>query len=122
MKQLIILLVSIWVLSFSAFSQNAGQTVRGTVIDATTGNPLLGATIVVVESNPIKGATTNENGEFEITGVTYGRWSFTASFVGYGSKTIQNIMVTSGKQPVLIFKLDEKATTLKDVEIGRAHV
>lgn len=117
MKRAIILLASFWVLSFSAFSQKTGQTVRGTVIDATTGNPLLGATIIVVESNPIKGTTTNDNGEFEITGVTYGRWSFTASFIGYGTKTIQNIMVTSGKQPILTFKLEEKATTLKDVVV-----
>jgi hypothetical protein len=41
------------------------QTIRGTVVDAVTGQPLTGATIMIEESAGV-GASADENGQFEI--------------------------------------------------------
>jgi len=103
--------------SLSVLSQNNGQTIRGTVIEAFTGSPVAGATVVVVASNPLIGTTTDLNGEFEIRNIQPGRWSFTASLLGYKSQSFFNLMVISGKETTLNFKLEEKVTALNDIVV-----
>lgn len=100
-----------------AIAQNKGQTVRGTVVDEFTGSPVIGANVIIEDSNPLIGTTTDENGEFVIPNLQPGRWTFTASLVGYTSQTISNSMVISGKELSLNFKLEEKVTTLNDVVV-----
>jgi len=117
MKRFGLLFLFITILSVSIYSQNNGQTVRGTVVDAFTGNPLIGVAVVVQESNPLIGCITNNNGEFEFQHITPGRWSFTASVIGYKAGTISSVMVISGKESSLHFKLEEKITELHDVVV-----
>ncbi len=53
----------------TTMAQNLTQTVKGTVLDKITEQPLIGASILLAESNPPVGATTDENGNFSISGV-----------------------------------------------------
>ncbi len=66
----------------NSIAQSIGQTIRGTVVDAFTGSPIIGATIVVMETNPIVGCSTDDKGEFTIKDIQPGRWTFTSTFVG----------------------------------------
>jgi hypothetical protein len=108
-------------LSASTFAQKTGQTVRGTVVDAFTGSPVIGATIQVIGSNPLINSLSNQNGEFTISNIQPGRWTFAASMVGYKSQSYSNIMVISGKETVLSFKLEEKVTNLSEVVVSNGQ-
>ncbi len=71
------------VLSFIAFlimlllgeviAQGNKQTIRGTILDTDTRQPLIGATVMVVGSDPIQGSTTDFDGKFVIGNVPTGR-------------------------------------------------
>ena len=115
MRRILFILAVCTAISMSA--QNGGQTVRGVVLDAFTGSPLAGATVVVMESNPIMGATTNENGEFSFKNIHLGRSSFACNFMGYSSQSIANVMVSSGKESAITFKLTEKVHSLNELVV-----
>lgn len=96
------------------------QTVRGRVVDEQTKAPLPGATVVVMGSNPRKGTATDVDGWFTLEKVPVGRISLNISYVGYESRTIRNMLVTSGKELVVTIGLKEKVQELKEVVV-RAH-
>lgn len=102
-------------------AQTNGQTIRGTVVDAFTGSPIIGAQVLVFDSKPLIGTTTNASGEFEIKNIQPGRWSFGANMLGYKAQSVSNIMVIAGKETALTFKLEEKVTHLNTVEVRPTH-
>jgi len=118
-KNILAILASLILVSGAA--QNTGQTVRGVVVDAFTGNPITGATVTVPASHPFIGTSTDDKGEFAFRNIPTGRCSFTVSIIGYSQQTISNIMVISGKETVLNFKLEEKVTQLKDVVVKASY-
>jgi hypothetical protein len=81
------------------------QTVRGQVIDMQTKAPLIGALVRVVGTG--LGAESDENGYYKISGVALGRQSLQASYIGYEPQTVANILVTSGKEVIVNFELQE---------------
>ncbi len=104
------------VLGFCAFSQQpSGQVVRGTVLDMDSKLPLPGVNIQIAGTN--SGTSTDANGNFRLTNVSLGRQSFIVSFIGYNSKTLNDILISSGKETVLTIELQESVTSLKEVSI-----
>lgn len=101
--------------------QQTGQTVRGLVTDAFTGSPVRGATVIVEGTSPLVGAVTDDKGEFELTNIQPGRWSFTASILGYMPGSIQQVMVNAGKETTLLFQLEEKVMALVDVIVKPSY-
>lgn len=100
-----------------AMSLNTAFAQSGTVSGAVTnesGNPLVGANIVIDGTN--FGAATNMAGEYEITGVSEGDYSFTASYIGYQQST-QSSSVTPGGTTTLDFVLSPSAVGLDEVII-----
>lgn len=77
-KTYTILIASLFFLCFESFAQNV---VSGKVIDAKSGEALIGASAIL--SGTSKGATTNVDGSFEISGVADGSYTIKVSFVGY---------------------------------------
>ena len=121
MKRFKIFAFTVLFATVSGFAQKSGQTVRGVVVDAFTGSPIVGATIIVLETNPIVGCSSDDKGEFTFLNIQSGRRSFSASILGYKAQTIPNIMVISGKESSLNFKLEEKVTNLGDVVVKASH-
>ena len=105
------------VLPLVAHSQDITQTLRGTIYDQSTHEPLIGATIVVQNSNPVIGTTTDEAGNFSITNLPLGRVSLEISYIGYESRVIPKVLITSAKEVVLSIALKEAATELEGVEV-----
>ena len=105
------------VLPLVAHSQDITQTLRGTIYDQSTHEPLIGATIVVQNSNPVIGTTTDEAGNFSITNLPLGRVSLEISYIGYESRVIPEVLITSAKEVVLSIALKEAATELEGVEV-----
>ncbi|MEI7724720.1 MAG: TonB-dependent receptor [Bacteroidota bacterium] len=103
--------------SVALYSQSITQTVRGRVIDADTRLGLPGANIVVVNSQPLIGTTSDENGNFRLLNVPVGRKSIQVSYMGYKPVVRPEILVSSGKETILSFELDEEVVQANEVEI-----
>lgn len=115
------------VLSFIAFlimlllgeviAQGNTQTIRGTILDTDTRQPLIGATVMVVGSDPILGATTDFDGKFVIGKVPTGRVDLQVRMVGFEEQLMANLLLTSAKELVLEVRLQESVAQLKEFEV-----
>ena len=115
-KKVILFIGTILVANIS-IALNLSQTIRGTIVDATTEFPLIGATIVLIDSDPINGTTTDVSGNFELLNTPLGRQSIQISYLGYKTQTIRNLLVTSGKQTIVQIYLEEDITNVEEVII-----
>jgi tonB-dependent receptor domain protein len=104
-------------LPFVAQGQDFGQTLRGTIYDQSTHEPLMGATVVVMHSDPAIGTTTNEAGSFSLLNLPLGRVSLEISYIGYETRIIPEVMITSAKEVVLNISLKEAIAELEGVEV-----
>ena len=91
------------------------QTIRGTVIDAVTGYPLIGATIIVSGTNPPAGTITDPDGVFVLNNVPVGRQSLEISYIGYLSRSVENLFLTSAKEMVIQVQLEESTIEMEEV-------
>ncbi len=97
-----------------ASAQSTGR-IAGKILDKTTGEPLIGANVLVVGTN--FGAATDVNGYYVIANLNPGTYGVKASYVGYQSVTIENVMVVSGLTQEVNFKLPSKTIATKPVVI-----
>lgn len=118
MKRVFLFLVTLIQLSGVAFSQNLTQSVRGVVVDASTGEALVGATVILVGVEPIVGTATNVDGEFLLGSVPVGRHSFKVSMVGYQPLVVNEQMVTSSRELNLKVELHKSVTELDAVVVS----
>ncbi len=102
-------------ISFFGFSQIT-QTIRGTVKDKDTKTPLIGANVVITSVEPLQGASVDVYGNFTITEVNIGRIDLQISYIGYETKTLPNIELSSGKELILNVELEE-SIVMKEVVI-----
>lgn len=99
----------------NAFSQKTGQArLSGTVIDKYAQKPLSGMTITVVPGE--KGAITDVSGQFRISAAP-GTVSVTISGINYVSKTISNVVLTTGNETTLQVEMEPEAKKLDEVVI-----
>jgi hypothetical protein len=110
------ILLNFFLIGFS-FGQQLSQTIKGRVVDQQSKSPVIGASVVLVNSNPIQGSTTDLDGYFKIVNVPIGRQTFVVSSVGYESKTIASVTVTSGKEVVIEVELAESLTQMDEVVV-----
>lgn len=90
-----------------ASAQQLTQTLRGTVFDANTLEPLIGAEVVVQGTEPLLGTTTDENGNFELQGVPVGRQVVECKYIGYQPYLRDNLQITSSREYVLEIAMKE---------------
>ena len=112
----LILLFTAMLVGLPGVAQNLTQTIRGTVIDKQTLQPLIGAKAIVLESDPLIGGVTDINGQFRIENVPAGRQTIQITFVGYETATIQNLAVGS-KEIVLNIEMIESVNMMSTVEV-----
>lgn len=117
MKRIEMLMVMMLLLSGLHSAQGQTQKVKGQIVDAQAGYPLIGATIVLVDSDPPLGAVTDINGNFSIDNVEVGRMTFAVQYIGYKPIVLPNVLVTAGKQVVLSVKLEESVEKLDEIII-----
>ncbi len=89
----------------------SGQ-VRGRVVDARTGEPLIGANVQLKGAS--QGAATDLEGRFRIPNVPEGPQTFVASYIGY-QKEEQTLEVPAGRTVELNFELDWEGSELGEV-------
>ncbi|OFY68131.1 MAG: hypothetical protein A2V64_07820 [Bacteroidetes bacterium RBG_13_43_22] len=98
-------------------SQDLTQTIRGKVVDSQTEAPLFGAVLIIRNSDPVLGTRTDIDGNFVIEKVPAGRQSVEVSHIGYLSRALENIFITSNKETYLNIILEESVTSLNEVFI-----
>lgn len=112
------LFVFLWgVIPFVLFAQNT-QTIKGTVLDKQSLQPLPGVQVEIVGSEPKKGSVSDLDGKFRITDLAPGRYDVRISFPGYIEQTRNNVVLTSGKEEVLEIQLEESVTDIGEVVIN----
>lgn len=105
------------VLILKASAPTIYQTVRGTILEAETNQPIPGANVIIMGVEPLLGASTDLYGRFKIENVPVGRQSIKATFSGYRPYLQQNFLVDAGKESVLNITLSESVTELETVVV-----
>jgi len=96
--------------------QSPVQTLRGTVSDAVSGQPLIGATLQLAGIE--EGRTTNEQGAFRWEELPVGRYQLEVRYLGYQNLLLPEVLLESGKEVVLNLQLQPGATTMETVEVS----
>jgi hypothetical protein len=100
-----------------AKAQTYTQTIRGKVIDADSKSILFGANVILLNSDTLIGSTTDADGKFRLNNIPVGRRAIKVTSMGYEETVVNNIIVTSGKEVVLMIELREKVYTSEAIEI-----
>ncbi|MCU0345336.1 MAG: TonB-dependent receptor [Saprospiraceae bacterium] len=90
-------------------------SIRGTITNALTNEPIIFANVIAVGTDA--GTTTDENGNYEITGLAPGLYNVQASFVGFNDQTQAEIQVMNSKPAIVNFKLEEQSADLQEVVV-----
>ena len=117
MKKQFLFLAIFFLAISSAFSQNAGQVVRGQITDEISKSPMMGVVVTIVSVNPIMGTTSDMNGNFSIANVPVGRQTIEFKMTGYEPRRIENVIVSAGKELVLDIAMTEKVMKSDTVAI-----
>jgi len=104
-------------LAFLSYGQvELKQNIKGQVIEKDTGLPLIGANVYLQNSEPLVGVVTDIDGYFIIEDIPVGRHQLSCSYVGYASQLSPSLLLSTGKELVYDFALEESLNTI-EVEI-----
>ena len=112
---LFMVLVAMCFAGLSAQADHPAGTVRGKIIDASTGEPLIGANVFITGTT--KGTITDFDGNFSLTGVEPGTVNITASYVSYETQVFQHVKVPEGEVVILNGNLNPSSQELQEVVI-----
>lgn len=99
--KLFLSLLAVLLLCGSVTAQDMGK-IQGVIVDAETGEPLIGANVVIKDTSgrPLYGTATNLDGQFTLT-APVGTHNLEVSYVTYATKIVTDVVVDS-KNPVTI--------------------
>ncbi|MDK2852213.1 MAG: hypothetical protein PWQ38_478 [Proteiniphilum sp.] len=100
--------------SLSATVAQTG-TIKGSIVDGTTGEPLIGASVLV--EGTTSGAAADLDGNFVINGMSPGIYSLRATYIAYRPLVIMEVKVEAGKETELQIAMETEEVTLDEVEV-----
>lgn len=92
------------------------QTIRGIVTDGESKQPLPGVIVVLTNNNQVN-TTTDSDGAYRLNNVPIGRQSVQYIMAGYDKRSVNEVLVSSGKETELNITLTENINTLKEVSV-----
>ena len=95
------------------FAQNNTQNIRGVVTDKLSQTPLTG--VVVQIASIQKSSSSDANGNFTLSNIPPDRYDISATFLGYKTITIPNVVVTSGKEVIIDIAMEESYKQIGEV-------
>ncbi len=111
----LLLIQFLFLAKLSLSGQDLTQTIRGRVIDIDGKFPLIGATVNLNFGGISSSTFTDTNGSFKFEEIPIGRHNLKISYVGYESKTLPNLELTSGKEIVLEIQMLESLNEMNAV-------
>ena len=138
-------LLTIGLLLAAQIAVFAQGTIKGSITDEKSGEPLIGANVVLKQDGQfVAGARTNIDGEFTIKSVQVGKYDVEVSYVGYtplktdlnvkasgftvfheklgksaGGQQLEKVVIRTNKVPVIEIGAPESGTRLSSEDIGR---
>lgn len=96
--------------------------IKGRVVDEQTGVAVKFANAALFslrDSSVVDGVVADENGNFELSGLRYGRYYLTVDFIGYYQKTISDLRVNPKNKIIDLRKLflKQSSNNIDEVEI-----
>ncbi len=116
---LFILLPLVLLSAASAKSQGGASVSRiiGRVVDASTGRPLMSVQVYV--NDGVGGGTLSDlDGRYRLSGVPIGTVSVTATLIGYGSKTVTDVVVVEDRATALDLTLHPRALEVQGITVS----
>lgn len=113
-------LTIITVLSFSAaaFAQSGAGSLKGTIKDAKTGEPIPFANVVVeVGGIQLGNGQSNFDGEYQIKPLDPGSYDVKTSYVGYKPIKTTGVIISAGKITTVDVKLESSVVEIKTYEV-----
>jgi TonB-dependent receptor len=111
----LIFLVALFAAGLMAQTGNPSGTIRGRMIDASTGEPLIGANVFITGTTI--GTITDYDGNFSLPGIKPGIVSVTASYVSYETQVFEDVEVPEGDVVILNGNLSISSQELQEVVI-----
>jgi hypothetical protein len=99
------------------FSLSQTQTIRGTVLEKATRQPLIGATVMLPDLEGTVGSVTDYDGTYVIENVPVGRHTVQCSFIGFAPWQADGLVLTAVREMVLDIELSEDASMLGEVVV-----
>ncbi|HUI11054.1 MAG TPA: TonB-dependent receptor [Bacteroidota bacterium] len=93
----------------------ASGKIRGKVVDAGSGEPLVGANVIIVGTS--MGAATNVVGEYTILNIPSGTYTLRTSYVGYQAITLSNVRVNDDLTTESNFSLPAEGVQVGQITI-----
>lgn len=90
-------------------------SIKGSVLDAKTNEPLIGASVLIQGST--SGVAADLDGNFTIRDVTPGTYTLVVSYVAYQSITKTGVVVEKNKETVVEFLMNPDDISLDEVEV-----
>ncbi len=97
------------------FNQEPTATLKGKILDAATGEPLIGVKVSILGST--LGSFTDVDGIFTVKNIKEGTHVMQFTYIGYETKQIENIKLQPGEVKTVSFVLAEQAITTEEVVI-----
>jgi len=114
-----LLLLSLVLLSTALTAQTLGS-IKGTVQDSETTDPLSFAEILLVETG--QGSVALKNGSFEIKDIKPGTYTIQSHLLGYSNQTLSNITVEAGKETTVEFNMEIEEIGLGEVTVSATKI
>ncbi|MBN2663115.1 MAG: TonB-dependent receptor [Bacteroidales bacterium] len=121
MKKKIIILITALLFIFTGLYAQKG-TVRGQVIDESTGETLVGATVIIVGSNPVIATVTDYDGKFSLENVPSGLQKIQINFISYQEKIIENFEIIANDISILNTMLSPIIQNISQVVVSAKAV
>lgn len=113
---LISIFLSLFFIDVSTAQDQLTHNIRGQAIDKETGVPLIGASIYIQDSDPLIGVVTDIDGYYAFENLPVGRYRLACSYVGYEPQVTGSQLLTTGKELIYDFQMEEAMSTI-EVEI-----
>jgi len=110
----LLLFIALSLFSLSIFAIDGRGTLRGTIIDAGTGEPIMGANVMI--ENTSIGTVTDFDGNYTLK-VEDGIYNLKITALGYASLTIQKVTIIGKKVKSLDISLKSEDEQLEEVVI-----
>ncbi|MDD4148447.1 MAG: carboxypeptidase-like regulatory domain-containing protein, partial [Bacteroidales bacterium] len=120
LRKLLLIIMAFAGASAGLFAQGA---LNGTISDATTDEPIPFANVTIEENgNIVTGGMTDFDGNYSIKPIPAGKYTVSASYVGYSTLQYTSVQIPAGSITFQNFKLNPSAEMLGEVEIKEYKV
>lgn len=111
LRKIYLLLASVLLTATYSLGQTGLGTIRGTVTEKESGDPLPFVNVILFKSGvQVNGGKTDFDGKFQINSVEPGKYDVEVRFVGYNTLRKEGVIVTS-----------DRITFLNDLQLGQSE-